>query len=90
MAANGAGSSASVDNSVTLGNVAVNTSMLDASVSGNTVEVSAGYYAEQVDEQHDHATRSREAAGISVVGQNLGHNSLIQQNVNVQANLDAL
>ena len=89
MAANGAGSSASIDNSITLGNVAVNTSLLDASVSGNTVEVSAGFYAEQISSNSISDSFS-EAAGISVVGQNLGHNSLIQQSVNVQANLDAL
>jgi hypothetical protein len=89
VAANGANSTASIDNSITLGNVAVNTSLLSASVSGNTVDVSAGYHAEQA--AGNAITDSfGEAAGISVVGQNLGHNSLIQQNVNVQANIDAL
>jgi hypothetical protein len=74
---------------VSLGNVAVNISSLDASVSGNTVDLKASWDSTQ--SSSNTITDSFEnSAGISVVGQNLGHNSLIQQNVNVQANIDAL
>jgi hypothetical protein len=81
------GGTASIDNSISLGSVAANTSVLSASVSGNTVVISAGFHATQ-STSNSISDSFENSAGISVVGQNLGHNSLIQQNVNVQANLE--
>src|SRR5690606_32628559 len=81
------GGTASVDNSVTLGNIAASVSLLDASVAYNDVSVDAGYRA-SIAASNSIEGSFENSAGISVVGQNLGHNSLIQQSVNVQANLE--
>ena len=83
-AANGGGT-ATVDNSITLGPIAANVSVLSAEVSGNTVTIEgegAGASSNSISESFN------EASGINVVGQNTGNNSQIQQNVNVQANLE--
>ena len=80
------GGTASVDNSITLGSIAANVAKLDGTVSNNTVTVGGDNATYTASNTIDNGS-FQNSAGISVVAQNLGDNSLIQQNVNVQANL---
>jgi hypothetical protein len=85
VAANGGGE-ASVDNSVSLGAIAVNTSVLGSTVADNQTVVE-GWKSEQAS-ANDVSGSFEAAAGISVAAQNLGQSSAVQQSVNVQANLN--
>ena len=84
VAANGGGK-ASVDNSVSLGAIAVNTSVLGSTVADNQTTVD-GWKSEQ-SAANDVAGSFEGAAGINVAAQNLGQSAAVQQSVNVQANL---
>ena len=81
-----AGGKASVDNSISLGNVAVNTSVLESTVADNETVVEGWKSGQST--TNDVSGSFDAAAGISVAAQNLGQSSAVQQSVNVQANLN--
>jgi hypothetical protein len=62
-------------------------SALDGSVSNNTVTTD-GDHRESWSKNIIDDGSFEGSAGINVVGQSTGHNSLIQQNVTVQSNID--
>jgi hypothetical protein len=75
------------DNSLNIDNVAVNASLLGAAVSDNTVDTSgAGGSVTTGNNRINNSLGG--ATGITQVGQQSGINSLQQQNVNVQANMN--
>jgi hypothetical protein len=84
VAANNEGT-ATINNSVSLGSIAVSTSLLDSTVADNSTVVE-GWKSDQ-ETTNDVSGSFGNAAGISVAAQNLGQASAVQQSVNVQANL---
>ena len=56
-------------------------------MSENTVTISGDRSTHTADNKISEGSFDN-SAGVNVVAQNLGHNALIQQNVNVQANLN--
>jgi hypothetical protein len=63
----------------------VNVGALDATVTENKTDM-AGCCAEHSD-SNAIAGSFGNTGGVSIAAQNVGHNSMVEQNVNVQANL---
>ena len=62
-------------------------SILSGTVAGNAT-VSAADNVSKIEAENEIKHSFNGTAGISVAGQNAGANSMIQQNVNVQSNMD--
>jgi hypothetical protein len=79
------------DNSINIGDidldVALAQSELSATVSGNSVDMGNGDYTYRVNNTIDNGSFAN-TNGINQSAQNNGHNSLIQQNFTVQANVN--